>query len=119
MSECIQIKYDVGCTSILLPQWFDEGTRPNQRKFLKLMAIWASENREDVRRFREKLTEEIEAAKKDVQRAEHLETEDPRTAKEEIRRTKNRLKRLVGILVDYDQAMEKYDYTKKRQGGKK
>ena len=117
--DCIQIKYEGGCTSVLLPQFFDECTLPKQRKFYKLMATWAAENREDVQRFRERLTEEIETAKKDVQRAEHLKTENPKEAAAEIRLTKNRLKRLTRILADFDAAMEQYDYTKKRQGGKK
>ena len=120
MSTKVQIKYEGGCTSLALPEWFESCTLTHQKKFYKFMATWASDNREDVRIFRETLVEEIDSTKREIERNENTmyPKDKQKEADAELRRTKNRLKRLASILVMFDEAMEKYDYTTKRQGGK-
>lgn len=120
MSEvrCVQIRYDGGCMSILLPKWLEQATPSSQRKFLKLAAERATdypENEESVREIVQILGQMVEAAKAKAER-KNTEAEldpDSTTAQSEARRANTRLKRLQDIRKDFLKMLEKYNPTRK------
>ena len=112
-TTCIPITYDGGCTSILLPQWFDQTTRPNRRRFLKLAAQHRTdtqENQERVRELGELIDEELTEAKKEAAaRTESAKAHpDDAAAQAEARKANNRLKAMQDVKTDYTAALEKY-----------
>ena len=118
MSKIIQIRYAGGSTSLQLPHWAQDGTRPAQRKMLKLMAEHATdcpENDSDAREFYAEIVDMIEDAKREAKaRTNEAESKpDNAAAQAEARRANNSLKRLLDIKSDFKQAMEKYNPTRK------
>lgn len=112
-TKVIPVRYDGGCTSILLPQWLDQTTRPNQKKFLKLAAQHRTdcpENVEAVKELGEYLDEAIANAKKEAAVCEAYARSWPekKEAQTEVKRAKNALKRLQDVKTDYTAALEKY-----------
>ena len=105
----IPIKYPDGCTSILLPQWFEQTTRPNRKKFLKLAAQHRTDCPENVEAVKE-LGEKINEAKKEAAVCEAYARSWPekKDAQAEAKRAKNDLKRLQDVKTDYTAALEKY-----------
>lgn len=117
-TRCIQIKYDGGSTSVLLPAWVEQATRPNQRKLLRLMAEHATdcpENKESVRDLEEVIDEMLADAEREAKAltAEAEAAPDKSAAQAEARRANNSLKRLKDLKADFTQAMEKYNPTRK------
>ena len=112
-TKVIPVRYDGGCTSILLPQWLDQTTRPNKKKFLKLAAQHRTdypENVEAVKEFGEYLDEAIKNAKKEAAVCEAYARSWPekKDAQADAKRAKNDLKRLQDVKTDYTAALEKY-----------
>lgn len=117
-TKCIQIRYDNGCMSVLLPNWVEQATQPHRRKFLKLAAEHATdcpENTENVRELMQALSQMVEAAKAEADRRNTEAELDPdsASAQSEARRANTRLKRLQDIRKDFMQMLEKYNPTRK------
>lgn len=113
MSTSIQIKYDSGCMSIRIPDFFHEATRAHQRKFYKLAAQHRTdcpENRENVTELLAALDDAIAEAEKEAKKCDGLaeEAQDKKSAKDEARRANNRLKALQQAKADLIAALEKY-----------
>lgn len=112
-TKVIQTRYPDGCTSILLPQWLEQGTRPNRKKFLKLAAQHrtdCTENAEQFKELGEYIDEAIKAAKKEAEvcKAYARSWPDKQEAQVEAKRAEKALKSMQETKADYTAALEKY-----------
>ena len=116
-TTCICVRYltrsdGEGCTSILLPNWLDSGTLPNQRGFIRLAAKFTgyADNREQINQLHAWLTAESARAKAEAERTRVVADKQERAkAREDKARARKRHQRCEVLLEYLHEAMSKYE----------